>query len=152
MDLQIITISLIPFYKGHLGGNCSHGSWRIAAIILWEMPLEKTVGQLTKIQLPPRRLRPLRFSGGVRIRENSLTLFLFFPFLLSFPIFSLFLSFLPLGRSIFLGKLGLMLNFILNPVIKNWLFIPPFVFCMSRKRVSRRNPFSVHYSTDLKIR
>jgi hypothetical protein len=41
----------------------------------------------------------------------ALTLFLFFLFLPSFPIFSLFFSFLPLGGSIFLRKLGLMLNF-----------------------------------------
>ena len=44
-------ISLIPFYKRHLGGNCSHGSRRITAIILWEMPLKKTVRQLTKIPI-----------------------------------------------------------------------------------------------------
>jgi hypothetical protein len=44
-------IFLIPFYKEHLGGNCSHGIRRITAIILWEMPLKKTVGQLTKIPI-----------------------------------------------------------------------------------------------------
>ena len=111
MDLQIITISLIPFYKGHLGGNCSHGSRRITAIILWEMPLKKTVGQLTKIQLPLRRPQQRRFSGSLRIRENSLTLFPFSPFTL-IPYFFSFLFFPALRRVDFFEKMALMLNFI----------------------------------------
>ena len=75
------------------------------------MPLKKTVGQLTKIQLPPRRLR-LRFSGGVRIRENSLTLFLFFSLFTLIPYFFSFPFFPALRRVDFFEKMALMLNFI----------------------------------------
>ncbi|ELS46134.1 hypothetical protein C789_4079 [Microcystis aeruginosa FACHB-905 = DIANCHI905] len=69
-----------------------------------------------------------------------------------FPLFSLFtlipyffsfLFFPALRRVDFFEKMALMLNSILNSL---------FVVRMSRKRVSPRNPFSVGYSTDLKIR
>ena len=93
-------------------GNCSHGIRRITAIILWEMPLKKTVGQLTKIQLPPRRLRPLRFSGGVRCWEDFVTLFLFFSLFTLILYFFFFLLFPALRRVDFFEKMALMLNFI----------------------------------------
>ncbi|GCE58210.1 MULTISPECIES: hypothetical protein [Microcystis] len=76
------------------------------------MPLKKTVGQLTKIQLPLRRLRPLRFSGSLRIRENSLTLFLFFSLFTLILYFFFFLFFPALRRVDFFEKMALMLNFI----------------------------------------
>ncbi len=76
------------------------------------MPLKKTVGQLAKIQLPPRRLRPLRFSGGVRCWEDFVTLFLFFSLFTLILYFFFFLLFPALRRVDFFEKMALILNFI----------------------------------------
>ncbi|TRT52917.1 MAG: hypothetical protein EWV85_14510 [Microcystis aeruginosa Ma_QC_C_20070703_M131] len=63
--------------------------------------------------LRPRRLRPQRrFSGSLRIRENSVTLFPFFSLFTLIPYFFSFLFFPALRRVDFFEKMALMLNFI----------------------------------------